>query len=58
MVEEVEARGRQQANESERSIPFPLAPSIVADTGNLRLQSFTPEGHHISSFDCPSLGRP
>jgi len=29
---------------------------IVADTRNLRLQSFTPEGHHISSFDCTSLG--
>ena len=25
---------------------------IVADTGNCRLQSFTPEGHHISSLDC------
>jgi len=25
---------------------------IVADTGNNRLQSFTHEGHHISSFDC------
>jgi len=25
---------------------------IVADTSNNRLQSFTPEGHHISSFDC------
>jgi len=25
---------------------------IVADTTNNRLQSFTPEGHHISSFDC------
>jgi len=25
---------------------------IVADTNNHRLQSFTPEGHHISSFDC------
>ena len=25
---------------------------IVADTGNCRLQSFTHEGHHISSFDC------
>jgi len=25
---------------------------IVADTNNNRLQSFTPEGHHISSFDC------
>ena len=25
---------------------------IVADTGNHRLQSFTHEGHHISSFDC------
>jgi len=31
---------------------------IVADTGNLRLQSFTPEGHHISSFDCRSLREP
>jgi len=25
---------------------------IVADTNNDRLQSFTHEGHHISSFDC------
>jgi len=25
---------------------------IVADFGNRRLQSFTHEGHHISSFDC------
>jgi len=25
---------------------------IVADTDNNRLQSFTHEGHHISSFDC------
>ena len=25
---------------------------IVADTGNRWLQSFTHEGHHISSFDC------
>jgi len=25
---------------------------IVADTSNHRLQSFTHEGHHISSFDC------
>jgi len=25
---------------------------IVADTSNRRLQSFTHEGHHISSFDC------
>jgi len=25
---------------------------IVADTSNNRLQSFTHEGHHISSFDC------
>jgi len=25
---------------------------IVADSNNLRLQSFTHEGHHISSFDC------
>jgi len=25
---------------------------IVADQGNNRLQSFTHEGHHISSFDC------
>jgi len=25
---------------------------IVADTGNNRLQSFTHEGHHISSFNC------
>jgi len=31
---------------------------IVADLGNHRLQSFTPEGHHISSFDCRSLGQP
>jgi len=31
---------------------------IVADTWNLRLQSFTPEGHHISSFDCRRLGQP
>jgi len=31
---------------------------IVADYNNLRLQSFTPEGHHISSFDCRSLGQP
>jgi len=27
---------------------------IVADTKNYRLQSFTHEGHHISSFDCGS----
>jgi len=27
---------------------------IVADTNNRRLQSFTHEGHHISSFDCDS----
>ena len=27
---------------------------IVADTYNRRLQSFTHEGHHISSFDCGS----
>jgi len=27
---------------------------IVADSNNHRLQSFTPEGHHISSFDCGS----
>jgi len=27
---------------------------IVADTSNNRLQSFTHEGHHISSFDCGS----
>jgi len=27
---------------------------IVADTHNNRLQSFTPEGHHISSFECGS----
>jgi len=27
---------------------------IVADTNNRRLQSFTHEGHHISSFDCGS----
>jgi len=27
---------------------------IVADTNNNRLQSFTHEGHHISSFDCGS----
>ena len=27
---------------------------IVADTENYRLQSFTHEGHHISSFDCRS----
>jgi len=25
---------------------------IIADTNNRRLQSFTHEGHHISSFDC------
>jgi len=25
---------------------------IVCDTNNHRLQAFTPEGHHISSFDC------
>ena len=25
---------------------------IVADFNNIRLQSFTPEGHHISFFDC------
>ena len=25
---------------------------IVADTNNNRLQAFTHEGHHISSFDC------
>jgi len=31
---------------------------IVADAGNFRLQSFTPEGHHISSFDCRRLGQP
>jgi len=31
---------------------------IVADYNNHRLQSFTPEGHHISSFDCRSLGQP
>jgi len=31
---------------------------IVADMGNLRLQSFTPEGHHISSFDCRNIGHP
>jgi len=31
---------------------------IVADFRNLRLQSFTHEGHHISSFDCRSLGQP
>jgi len=31
---------------------------IVADYYNHRLQSFTPEGHHISSFDCRSLGGP
>jgi len=30
---------------------------IVADTNNRRLQSFTHEGHHISSFDC-GRGRP
>ena len=29
---------------------------IVADNRNSRLQSFTPEGHHISSFDCCSFG--
>jgi len=29
---------------------------IVADTNNRRLQSFTHEGHHISSFDCGSEG--
>jgi len=27
---------------------------IVADSGNYRLQSFTHEGHHISSLDCGS----
>jgi len=27
---------------------------IVVDSGNYRLQSFTHEGHHISSFDCGS----
>jgi len=27
---------------------------IIADTYNRRLQSFTHEGHHISSFDCGS----
>ena len=27
---------------------------IVADTNNNRLQAFTHEGHHISSFDCGS----
>jgi len=31
---------------------------IVADMICNRLQSFTPEGHHISSFDCRRLGRP
>jgi len=31
---------------------------IVADTHNYRLQAFTHEGHHISSFDCRSLGHP
>jgi len=31
---------------------------IVADTWNHRLQSFNPEGHHISSFDCHRLGQP
>jgi len=31
---------------------------IVADTGNRRLQAFTHEGHHISSFECGSLGEP
>jgi len=30
---------------------------IVADTANRRLQSFTHEGHHISSFDC-GIARP
>jgi len=29
---------------------------IVADCYNYRLQAFTPEGHHISSFDCGSEG--
>jgi len=29
---------------------------IVADCYNYRLQSFTPEGHHISSFDCHNEG--
>jgi len=29
---------------------------IVADYSNRRLQSFTHEGHHISSFDCGSEG--
>jgi len=27
---------------------------IVVDTSNHRLQAFTPEGHHISSFECGS----
>jgi len=31
---------------------------IVADMRNHRLQSFTPEGHHISSFDCRRIGKP
>jgi len=31
---------------------------IVADMRNRRLQSFTPEGHHISSFDCRNIGPP
>jgi len=28
---------------------------IVADTSNHRLQSFTHQGHHISSFQCPRV---
>ena len=31
---------------------------IVADSGNCRLQSFTHDGHHISSFDRDALGEP
>jgi len=31
---------------------------IVADSRKRRLQSFTPEGHHISSFDCRNIGQP
>jgi len=31
---------------------------IVADSFNNRLQAFTHEGHHISSFECGSLGEP
>jgi len=31
---------------------------IIADYFNNRLQSFTHDGHHISSFDCDALGQP